>query len=120
MRIRLDENLPAEAADDLPDRGHDVETVVQEGLAGRSDKLVLAAARRERRTLITLDKGVRGSLAGSRGADLQPIIVLRLHGSGAKAVGAASVRAVAELSESAPFITAVVTDAAIRVRKPPT
>ena len=102
MRIKLDENPPAEAADDLRDRGHDVETVVQEGLAGRSDKVVLAAARLERRTLITLDKGGRGSLAGNRGRDLPPIIVLRLHGSGAKAVRAASIRAVAERSASAP------------------
>jgi len=120
MRIKLDENLPAEVADDLRDLGHDVETVVQEELGGRSDKVVLAAARRERRTLITLDKGVRGSLTGGSGLEHPPIIVLRLHGSGSNVVRAASIRAVEELSTTAPFVTAVVTDTAIRVRRPPT
>ncbi|MBY0279024.1 DUF5615 family PIN-like protein [Candidatus Binatia bacterium] len=117
MRLKLDENLPAEAADDLRDHGHDVDTVVQEGLAGRSDKVVLGAARRERRTLITLDKGVRGSLAAHASTDLPPIIVLRLHASGTKAVREASIRAVTELSSGPSFVTAVVTDSAIRVRR---
>jgi hypothetical protein len=57
MRLKLDENLPAELAADLRECGHDVETVVEENLGGRSDRLILVAAGRERRILITLDKG---------------------------------------------------------------
>ncbi len=58
MRIKLDENLPVELADDLRAVGHDVESVVTEGLSGRSDGAIVSAVRRERRTLFTLDKGI--------------------------------------------------------------
>jgi len=37
MKIKLDENLPTQLAGILGSLGHDVETVVQEGLAGFSD-----------------------------------------------------------------------------------
>jgi len=51
MRIKLDENLPAELADDLVRLGHLVDTVVGEGLEGRAYPLVADAARRARRCL---------------------------------------------------------------------
>ncbi|MGH9105345.1 MAG: hypothetical protein ACRDZX_05815, partial [Acidimicrobiales bacterium] len=35
VRVKLDENLPADAADVLRAKGHDVETAAGEGLAGR-------------------------------------------------------------------------------------
>jgi len=35
MRIKLDENLPAELADDLRRLGHLVDTVADEGLEGQ-------------------------------------------------------------------------------------
>ncbi len=34
MRIKLDENVPARAAERLRALGHDVDTVITEGLAG--------------------------------------------------------------------------------------
>lgn len=86
--------------------------------AGRTS--VLGAATRERRTLITLDKGARGSLATHARTDLPPTIVLRLRASGTKALREASIRAVAELSSGPSFATAVVTDGAIRARRPST
>jgi hypothetical protein len=46
MRIKLDENLPAELADDLRRLGHVVDSVTDEGLAGRADSLVADAAPR--------------------------------------------------------------------------
>lgn len=44
MRIKLDENLPAELADDLWACGHDADTVVGEHLAGEPDAIVAEAA----------------------------------------------------------------------------
>ena len=37
MRIKLDENLPAELVDDLAAMGHDADTVASEGLTGFAD-----------------------------------------------------------------------------------
>ncbi|MCC6522418.1 MAG: DUF5615 family PIN-like protein [Polyangiaceae bacterium] len=47
MRLKLDENLPATAAPRLAALGFDVDTVVEEGLGGRCDADVWAAAQRE-------------------------------------------------------------------------
>ena len=38
MRIKLDENLPQRLVSVLANRGHDVDTVVAEGLQGREDE----------------------------------------------------------------------------------
>ena len=55
MRIKLDENLPRSAADRLKALGHDVHTVIEEGLSGKSDGEVWAAAQAELRFLVTQD-----------------------------------------------------------------
>jgi predicted nuclease of predicted toxin-antitoxin system len=57
VRIKLDENLPGSLAGRLTRRGHDVDTVVDEGLAGAEDPVVLVATRAERRLLLTMDRG---------------------------------------------------------------
>ena len=57
MRIKLDENLPVEAAVVLRPLGHDVDTVADEAMAGAADEDVLRAATGEGRLLITLDRG---------------------------------------------------------------
>jgi len=54
-RIKLDENLSRHLKPKLLQHGHDVETVAEEGLLGKSDMEVGAAARREKRMLFTLD-----------------------------------------------------------------
>ena len=56
MKIKLDENMPAELVHALESLGHDVETVPQELLAGVADPLVRKAARLESRFLVTQDK----------------------------------------------------------------
>ncbi len=57
MRIKLDENLPEDARLAAVGLGHDVDTVVNEGIGGVSDRDVFVAAIREGRFLITLDRG---------------------------------------------------------------
>jgi predicted nuclease of predicted toxin-antitoxin system len=55
MKIKLDENLPRRLASRLAGMGHDVQTVGEEGIAGRVDPVVWEAAQRETRFLITQD-----------------------------------------------------------------
>ena len=55
MRIKLDENLPVRLVDVLSDLGHDVDSVPMEGLSGKPDEAVWAAARNEGRFLVTQD-----------------------------------------------------------------
>lgn len=76
MKVKLDENIPVSTSQVLARIGHDVETVVGEGLAGHDDATVLAAASSEERLLVTLDRGfgdVRDYPPGSHGG----IVVLR-------------------------------------------
>jgi predicted nuclease of predicted toxin-antitoxin system len=58
VKFKLDENLPVDLAADLRLAGYEADTVVDEHLTGASDLLVLDAARRENRVLLTLDKGI--------------------------------------------------------------
>jgi predicted nuclease of predicted toxin-antitoxin system len=58
VKFKIDENLPIELVRDLHLAGHDADTVYDENLAGATDLLVVAAALREDRILVTLDKGI--------------------------------------------------------------
>ena len=58
MRFKLDENLPVELLDDLRAAGHEADGLRDEGLIGAPDDVVVDLVRRERRVLLTLDKGV--------------------------------------------------------------
>jgi predicted nuclease of predicted toxin-antitoxin system len=40
MKIKLDENLPRALASKLASMGHDVRTVVEQGIAGEADPVV--------------------------------------------------------------------------------
>jgi predicted nuclease of predicted toxin-antitoxin system len=55
VKLKLDENLGRRWAEQLRDGGHDVHTVVDEGLSGANDVDVLAPAVAEERALVTLD-----------------------------------------------------------------
>jgi hypothetical protein len=55
VRIKLDENLPSHLVSALTDRGHDVDTVPDEDVAGRDDETVWAAAQTAGRFFITQD-----------------------------------------------------------------
>jgi predicted nuclease of predicted toxin-antitoxin system len=58
VKFKLDENLPLALAEDLRRAGYDADTVADENLTGAPDPAVVAAALRERRILLTLDKGI--------------------------------------------------------------
>jgi hypothetical protein len=53
VKIKLDENLPRALVQRLTDLGHDVDTVSDEGIAGRDDAVLWAAAWRDGRFLVT-------------------------------------------------------------------
>lgn len=81
MKIKLDENLPTKLADVLSKLGHDADTVVQEGLQGKSDEKIWAAAQKENRFLITQDldfSDIHRFLPGMH----QGILVVRLRDPG--------------------------------------
>lgn len=55
MRFKIDENLPAEAADELRQAGHDALTIHDQNMVGDADPKVAAVCRSEQRALLTLD-----------------------------------------------------------------
>jgi predicted nuclease of predicted toxin-antitoxin system len=55
MKIKLDENLPLSLAKPLNTLGHDVHTVKDEDLLGRSDAEIWRSTQKEGRFLVTQD-----------------------------------------------------------------
>jgi predicted nuclease of predicted toxin-antitoxin system len=55
MKIKLDENLPVKLKPLLASLGHDVETVRDEGLSGKSDREVWEVACAEKCFFVTMD-----------------------------------------------------------------
>ncbi len=77
MKFKIDENLPAEAADILRRAGFAADTVGDEELSGRDDAVVASTSRAEGRILMTLDldfANVRAYPPGEHAG----IIVLRM------------------------------------------
>lgn len=58
MKFKLDENLPSELSEDLKAEGHEVKTVLEEGLTGSPDLILLREVKREGMIFLTLDKGI--------------------------------------------------------------
>jgi predicted nuclease of predicted toxin-antitoxin system len=76
MRFKLDENLPEEAATLLVSSGHEVATVLEQGLGGSSDAVVAAVCQQEGRALLTLDLDF-ADIYSYQPAEYSGIIVLR-------------------------------------------
>ena len=57
MIVKVDEDLPRDAARLLSTRGHDASTVLEQGMGGWKDAELWKVVQREQRFLITADKG---------------------------------------------------------------
>lgn len=55
MKFKLDENFGTRTQHLFKAQGHDVETVLSEGLQGSTDESLLDICRHERRCMVTLD-----------------------------------------------------------------
>jgi len=118
VKIKLDENVPARLARDLGELGHDVETVVGEGLAGCDDGQIWKAVQRELRFLITQDldfSDIRRFAPGSHAG----LLLVRLREPGRSAL-AEAVRQVFSSQPTADWTGCfvVITEKKLRVLKP--
>ena len=77
MRLKLEENLGARGVELFEQAGHDVSTVVAQGLSSATDRVALAACRNEGRCLVTLDLEFGNPLVFPP-QDSPGIIVIRL------------------------------------------
>jgi len=101
VRIKTDENLPAEAAATLREFGFDAESVWDESLVGSDDEGIAARVRNEGRVLLTLDLDFANIRAYP--PDQYPgIIVLRLKSQDKASVVAYVRRIAAALEERSP------------------
>jgi len=118
LRIKLGENIPVSAANVATRLGHDVDTVIDEDLVGASDADVLAAATREDRLLITLDRGF-GDLRAYPPGTHAGVVVLRVASQDARNIADAvhSFVASADLGNLTGCIV-VVRGHLVRIRRP--
>jgi predicted nuclease of predicted toxin-antitoxin system len=118
MRVKLDENLPDELAEDLRHLGHVVDTVTDEGLAGRADPFIADAARRDRRCLFSLDKGL-GDIRRYPPEGYYGIVLFRFKRVGRITVRRGILRLLSEIEKREPLRgkLLVASDSGIRLRK---
>lgn len=118
MKVKLDENLPARLAVLLESAGHAVDTVAAEGLTGKADADVWAAARRDNRFLITQDldfSDVRQYRPGTHAG----LLLVRLREPGANALLERVSTAIQEHGlESLSGCFVVLTERKLRIRRP--
>jgi predicted nuclease of predicted toxin-antitoxin system len=116
--IKLDENLPEELAASLRALGADVDTVLQESLAGHRDERIFAAAVQEGRLLITQDLDF-SDLRKYRPGSHPGIILVRLHNPSRRQLLARLETVLSEpLLEQCRRCFVVITDRKIRIRQP--
>ena len=118
MRIKLDENLPQRLVSVLANRGHDVDTVVAEGLQGREDERLWPEVQAARRFFVTKDLDFSDERRFPPGTHTG-ILVLRLSDDRSRSV-AERLRAVfaQEAVETWQGCLVIVADHKVRVRRP--
>ncbi len=117
MKVKLDENVPRRAMQTLVRAGHEVDTVIDEDLAGASDPDVVAAAGADGRLLITLDRGL-GDLRAYPAGTHAGILVLRPADQSAASVDALLAQLTgAEDLDALAGVVAVAQPGLLRVRR---
>ena len=118
MKIKLDENLPSLLASRLAAMGHDAQTVVEEGIAGKPDGVIWQAAQSEARFLITQDMDFSNAQRLVLGTH-HGILLLRLRNPSWRALVARVVDLFAQedVTKWAKCFV-VATESKVRVRRP--
>lgn len=119
MKIKLDENIPAELIPVLESLADDVDSVKSEGLAGRDDATVWDAAKSNERFLITQDldfSDARRFLPGTHPG----VLLVRLRDPSRRSL----IRCVSAVFESPtaknlPGAFVVATEHKVRIRRAP-
>ncbi len=118
-RVKVDEDLPRQIADLMAARGHDAATVLGQGWQGAPDDELWPRVQRERRWLITADKGF-ADLRRHRPGSHAGVILLRAQEESRRAymelAGIALERL--KLDEIAGAVV-VVTYRGVRIRRAP-
>ena len=118
MKIKLDENLPAQLENSLSALGHDVQTVPEEGLAGHVDADIWSAANSEQRFLLTQDldfSNVKAFVPGTHAG----ILLIRMRAPGRLALVKTVTRVFeTENVESWSGCFVVLTERKLRIRRP--
>ena len=118
MRLKIDENLPERLVPLLGEMGHDVDTVVREGLSGTNDDDLWPEIQKTQRFLITKDLGFSDERRYPPGTH-QGIMVLRLSDDRSRFAADRLVSAFGTEPVSAwAGCLVIVSDHKIRVRRP--
>jgi predicted nuclease of predicted toxin-antitoxin system len=118
VNIKLDENLSRHLKGSLLQAGHDTATAFEEGLLGKPDQEVAAAARNEGRIVLTLDLEF-ADLRKFPPGNSPGVIVFRPRSMGPLAVNEFILRFVKETNlEDLAGCTVVVEPSRVRVRRP--
>jgi predicted nuclease of predicted toxin-antitoxin system len=117
VRVKLDENLPQRLVSVLVDLGHDVDTVVDEGLKGAKDDVLWPAVQKAERFLITKDLGFSDARRYATGSH-RGILLFRLSDDRSRVV-AQRLEFVfrSEAVEAWGGCLVIVTDHKVRVRR---
>ena len=118
MRVKLDEDLPHSLGDLLGRHGHDVATVLDEGLGGSTDAALWPVVQSEGRLLITADKGFADLRTFPPGSHCG-VLLLRPDEDGIPPVMAVMVGVLRETKlDTLAGTVAVATPRGLRVRRP--
>jgi len=118
MKIKLDENMPGQLVSVLTSLGHNVETVIQEGMAGHPDGDIWHHAQQEGRFLITQDLDFSDINLFAPGTH-HGILLVRMHRPGRLALSL-RVRTLFESEDISSWqgCFVVASDRKLRIRRP--
>jgi predicted nuclease of predicted toxin-antitoxin system len=119
VRVKVDEDLPRQIAEELKARGHDAATVQEQGWQGTPNDVLWQRVQDERRFLMTADKGVadlRRQVPGTHAG----VILLRSQEESRRAYVELAAMAIERLKlDDIAGAIVVVTSRGIRIRRAP-